>query len=919
MANRGNPAQGITVDLEVAVSYPAPIVRDVSPDGWHVLETPDIDIYGSGFFAGTRVFLDGAELTVKTMELEHIQAVTTSGLTGGIHRITVTGPGGDSAESTVKLTAPIYTVVAYKSMATIAAGGTGACFFTIEANDGFEGSVAFHLEDVPQDWTALLDRQTLGDGEQATVTVSVPAGASAGTSTLNAVSADGVTLPLDITVTDAESAPPISALSAQTGFAGDPITIYGSGFSTTATAFLGTVPMTVTERGTDLLTVLVPEGILTGDVTVTRDALVSNGVPFYVKSLSFTIYPDASKLAMQPGESRDVNLYVAGLAKDVALSTSTAAEGVGVSLSRAGVVPNGSLVLTVALSATVVNGSYPVTIRGTCGTLTNTVTVLVTVGEAFEITTTALPGAMEGVQYTGSVKTANGSAPVKVSLESGRLPYGLSLKEDGTIQGRPTETGTSRFTVKAEDYEGRSRMQALSITVTENAWSQDEKDGGRSRYIPVPSPADGRTQWTSSAYADARAILTGHGRVFLLTAEGVIGLDKETGRLLYRTSGYYTQWAYAGGTLFLLTGSGSFQARDGLTGNLNWSREGAKGFTTDGATIVLTSATAGLQVLDAATGALEAESDAVIGSGDILLWQNGTLLDAHGNTLSGLVNGEWQTVYDGQDGDIVDAASDTESVFLLTASGKLISLNDEWATTASVGTGFTSGQIALGETLIEVASVNGIRAYRRSDLTPLFVSAVQATEVAAAAEKVFAVNSDGLYALNGYDGTLIWKESGAFLDVALAGENAFVLTSEGRVKRYNAPDNINPPITGIGLAPDAPDGDNGYCIISPTVTLSAHDPETYVQETQYRYGDLSYALYQAPFSLPDGLMGLSAYSTDSKGYREDGKTISLRIDTVAPVTQLTASGTLGLSDYHTTSVTLSLEATDAGSGVKESE
>jgi hypothetical protein len=36
--------------------------------------------------------------------------------------------------------------------------------------------------------------------------------------------------------------------------------------------------MTVTERGTDLLTVLVPEGVLTGDVAVTKDALVSNGI-----------------------------------------------------------------------------------------------------------------------------------------------------------------------------------------------------------------------------------------------------------------------------------------------------------------------------------------------------------------------------------------------------------------------------------------------------------------------------------------------------------------------------------------------------------------------------------------------------------------------------------------------------------------
>jgi hypothetical protein len=55
--------------------------------------------------------------------------------------------------------------------------------------------------------------------------------------------------------------------------------------------------------------------------------------------------------------------------------------------------------------------------------------------------------------------------------------------------------------------------------------------------------------WTSTSYTGAKSILTGHARVFLLTSSGVIGLDQETGRLLYRISGNFTQWAYAGDNL----------------------------------------------------------------------------------------------------------------------------------------------------------------------------------------------------------------------------------------------------------------------------------------------------------------------------------------------------------------------------------
>ena len=172
------------------------------------------------------------------------------------------------------------------------------------------------------------------------------------------------------------------------------------------------------------------------------------------------------------------------------LSASTNDGNVSAHLAGTQVIPNGSVALTIEAPSSAAKGSYPVTITGVSGNVTNTAVITVSVGAAFSIDTTVLPNGMEGVDYLAQMKTSDGTEPFEMSIDSGRLPYGLTLESDGTISGRPSETGTLRFTLRAVDGDGRNRTQALSITVTENAWAQDAKDGGRTRFNPVPSLAD---------------------------------------------------------------------------------------------------------------------------------------------------------------------------------------------------------------------------------------------------------------------------------------------------------------------------------------------------------------------------------------------------------------------------------------------
>ena len=95
------------------------------------------------------------------------------------------------------------------------------------------------------------------------------------------------------------------------------------------------------------------------------------------------------------------------------------------------------------------------------------------------ITTAALPVARAGVAY-GPVTLAslNASPPLVWQIVVGRLPAGLQLLADGTLQGTPTEAGVFPVTIRVQDAEAQAdkvltlSCSALAITTTGIATAQ---------------------------------------------------------------------------------------------------------------------------------------------------------------------------------------------------------------------------------------------------------------------------------------------------------------------------------------------------------------------------------------------------------------------------------------------------------------
>lgn len=97
-------------------------------------------------------------------------------------------------------------------------------------------------------------------------------------------------------------------------------------------------------------------------------------------------------------------------------------------------------------------------------------------GNELAITDTSLEDAVLGEVYEVSLAARRGLEPYAWSIQDGTLPAGLELAADGTIQGTPTEVGTSSFVVQVTDAASQSRRQPLSIRVLQERLVQD--DGG---------------------------------------------------------------------------------------------------------------------------------------------------------------------------------------------------------------------------------------------------------------------------------------------------------------------------------------------------------------------------------------------------------------------------------------------------------
>jgi len=111
-------------------------------------------------------------------------------------------------------------------------------------------------------------------------------------------------------------------------------------------------------------------------------------------------------------------------------------------------------------------------------------------------------------------------------------------------------------------------------------------------------------------------------------------------------------------------------------------------------------------------------------------------------------------------------------------------------------------------------------------------------------------------------------------------------------------------------------GANGWYRSAVAVTLTSTDATSGLAVTAYRIDGGAWQTYSAPFVLvADGSHTVEYYSTDVAGNIESAVSFAVPIDTVAPATSMSASGTAGSAGWYLSSVFVTLTPSDATSGV----
>ncbi|MFW6058822.1 MAG: OmpL47-type beta-barrel domain-containing protein [Phycisphaeraceae bacterium] len=123
------------------------------------------------------------------------------------------------------------------------------------------------------------------------------------------------------------------------------------------------------------------------------------------------------------------------------------------------------------------------------------------------------------------------------------------------------------------------------------------------------------------------------------------------------------------------------------------------------------------------------------------------------------------------------------------------------------------------------------------------------------------------------------------------------------------------PLTEHELAGD--EGNDPWFLGPVEVTLSATDDESTVDKIEYRFDDADpWQTYAAPFTVSDeGITTLSYRATDSFGNVEETRSVDIHIDTGLPSSTISLDGEEGNPPWYTGPVEVTLDGTDANSGL----
>jgi len=285
--------------------------------------------------------------------------------------------------------------------------------------------------------------------------VSVVQGSN-GTSTITIAVSGGFSSSIALSATGQPSGVTVSFNPTSTGAPGSGTsTMTMSVASGTAT---GTYPITITGTG----------GGLTSTATVNLTVTASVPANFTISAAPTSV----SVVQGSQGSSTITTSVSGGFSSSIALSPTGQPSGVTVSFSPTSIASPGSgtSTMTLNVASNTATGAYPITVSGTGGGITQTVTFTLTVTSTVtgNFTISAAPNTLTVTRGNSGITTINttatGGFDSAIALSASGLPSGVTVSFAPTSIAAPG-SGTSNMTITASSTAGTG-IHALTVTGT---------------------------------------------------------------------------------------------------------------------------------------------------------------------------------------------------------------------------------------------------------------------------------------------------------------------------------------------------------------------------------------------------------------------------------------------------------------------
>jgi alpha-tubulin suppressor-like RCC1 family protein len=110
-------------------------------------------------------------------------------------------------------------------------------------------------------------------------------------------------------------------------------------------------------------------------------------------------------------------------------------------------------------------GSYSVVVTNVAGSATSTAAVLTVNCPAITLSPSTLPDGTAGSAFSQTLTAAGGASPYAFAVTAGGLPAGLTLSSSGSLNGTPSASVVTNFTVTATDTNGCVGSQGYILTI----------------------------------------------------------------------------------------------------------------------------------------------------------------------------------------------------------------------------------------------------------------------------------------------------------------------------------------------------------------------------------------------------------------------------------------------------------------------